>query len=369
MKLISLKCPECGAPLNVEDRNREFYCCQCCQAKVMIYDENEKVIRDADVEILLQPDKDELVYVNKIESTEKECKVVLKNTNADEKEDEGAEMRVKISNTNNANTEPSKESVKNHEPSKESFIKNVIRKFKNFWGKNSRNKVIIAAVASVVIVCFVGAISTLRLDEKEVEWPSNNIVKLIPKPDGKVIETSVNEKSFSATVIMNKEQYSDYVSKCKKKGFKNISSESKDGDYYYFHATNAKETSLSLSYDVVEEELDLSLNLNYNTEEDESETAEDSGAEASSGTVNADFKATMDSYESFVNEYVTFIKKYENSSDASAMLQDYSAYMSKYADLSSKIDSIDENSLSSADYKYYTEVMARVSKKLAEIGE
>ncbi|MDO5557903.1 MAG: hypothetical protein Q4G05_06710 [Clostridia bacterium] len=41
----------------------------------------------------------------------------------------------------------------------------------------------------------------------------------------------------------------------------------------------------------------------------------------------------MDSYESFINEYITFMKKYKasNGTDMS-LISDYAKYMSKYAE-------------------------------------
>ena len=76
----------------------------------------------------------------------------------------------------------------------------------------------------------------------------------------------------------------------------------------------------------------------------------------------------MDDYEAFVDDYVDFMKKYEDSDDLSAeMVSDYSDMMDKYAKFEKKIDGIDEDSLSSSDYAYYTKVMGRVTEKLADI--
>lgn len=112
----------------------------------------------------------------------------------------------------------------------------------------------------------------------------------------------------------------------------------------------------------------------YSHPNKEKETSEETTSEettstesSSGGTVSADFKATMDSYEKFMNSYVDFMKKYEKSSDVSSMMNDYAEFTGKYADFAKKIEAIDEKSLSSADYAYYVEVNARVTKKLAEL--
>ncbi len=84
--------------------------------------------------------------------------------------------------------------------------------------------------------------------------------------------------------------------------------------------------------------------------------------------VTPEFKAAMDSYETFFNEYVAFIKKFENDSSNLAMLGDYAAFMTRYADMIQKIDAIEERQLSAADDAYYLEATVRIYKKLAEIS-
>lgn len=81
-----------------------------------------------------------------------------------------------------------------------------------------------------------------------------------------------------------------------------------------------------------------------------------------SAGVTPEFKATMDSYEAFIDKYVEFMKNYDTM-DTSQMLQ-YLSILSEYTDFAKKIDAIDEDSLSDADYAYYLEVTTRVSQKL-----
>lgn len=75
----------------------------------------------------------------------------------------------------------------------------------------------------------------------------------------------------------------------------------------------------------------------------------------------------MDSYEDFFDEYIEFMKKYENSDDVAGMLNDYADYMTKYADYMQKLNDVDTDNLLTADAAYYTKVQARIVKKLAEI--
>lgn len=40
----------------------------------------------------------------------------------------------------------------------------------------------------------------------------------------------------------------------------------------------------------------------------------------------------MDGYEQFMNSYVEFMKKYEDSDDTTSMLADYESMMQQYSD-------------------------------------
>ena len=88
----------------------------------------------------------------------------------------------------------------------------------------------------------------------------------------------------------------------------------------------------------------------------------------STSGVNANFKATMDSYEEFFNDYVDVMKKYKNSTDITSIASDYADYMTKYSDMMQKLNDIKSENLSTADLTYYNEVNARITKKLAEVA-
>jgi len=84
--------------------------------------------------------------------------------------------------------------------------------------------------------------------------------------------------------------------------------------------------------------------------------------------VTPEFKAAMDSYEAFFDEYVEFMKKYSNSDDQLSMMNDYLSYLERYSEVMEKLDAIDEDQLSDADMAYYIEVNARIEKKLLEVS-
>lgn len=84
-------------------------------------------------------------------------------------------------------------------------------------------------------------------------------------------------------------------------------------------------------------------------------------------TGKSDFKAAMDSYETFIDEHCAFMKRYNESSDPASMVADYSSMMARYAELSAKIDDIADDDLTPDELAYYTEVMTRTNQKMAEL--
>lgn len=88
-------------------------------------------------------------------------------------------------------------------------------------------------------------------------------------------------------------------------------------------------------------------------------------AEVDSSQVTPEFKATMDEYEAFYDQYIDFMNRYSSGEyDMNTMLNDYMDMLSKMDEWSAKIDAIDESQLSPADYQYYLEVTMRIEKKL-----
>ena len=87
----------------------------------------------------------------------------------------------------------------------------------------------------------------------------------------------------------------------------------------------------------------------------------------SSNGLDPEFKAAMDSYEAFFDQYIEFMQKYMKSDNVASMMVDYANYMIQYADTMEKMDKIDEDNLSAADEAYYVKVHARILKKLAKV--
>ena len=82
--------------------------------------------------------------------------------------------------------------------------------------------------------------------------------------------------------------------------------------------------------------------------------------------IRSDFKAAMDSYEKFFDEYVAIMKKYKEDPTDMSILADYATYMAQYADTMKKFEKWENEHLNQAEIQYYIEVQGRISNKLLE---
>ena len=86
-------------------------------------------------------------------------------------------------------------------------------------------------------------------------------------------------------------------------------------------------------------------------------------------SIDPDFKAAMDSYEKFFDEYVAIMKKYKANPSDLTILADYAKYMGQYADMMEKMEKWENEDLNAAETAYYIEVQAEISKKLLEVAQ
>lgn len=98
------------------------------------------------------------------------------------------------------------------------------------------------------------------------------------------------------------------------------------------------------------------------SEKEKLDTNEESG-------IDPEFKKAMDSYEAFFDDYVEFMKKYQNSDDIAGLMGEYTDFLTKYAETMEALNSIDESDLSEEEALYYMEVSTRISQKLLEVTE
>lgn len=104
-------------------------------------------------------------------------------------------------------------------------------------------------------------------------------------------------------------------------------------------------------------------------EETTPEPTADEANKTDDNTIGKEFKAAMDSYEKFIDEYVTILKKYQKDPTDLSILTDYAKYMGEYADMMQKFEKWENEDLNAAETAYYLEVQTRVTKKLLEVAE
>lgn len=204
----------------------------------------------------------------------------------------------------------------------------------------------------------------------EFTWPEHGIGKDVPKPDKDPLIGSLEweeENGFCLYVAnMSKDEYDAYVNSCFDAGFSIDYSKGDD----YFYAYDGKGYDLFVKYkedNVMFVRVDAPEESETSSQEDtQSSTESESKAEAASNEIRPETKEALDSYESFMNDYVDFMKKYDENPSDSELLKEYADYMTKYADLTDKFNKMKDD-LNNAELSYYLEVQSRVLKALSEV--
>lgn len=200
-----------------------------------------------------------------------------------------------------------------------------------------------------------------------ISWPAAGAGSLVPAPASTTGKIDSDSSTFFLAYVgeTNAEAFASYVDACSGAGF-NVDYDR--GDTWY-SADNADGVSLRVEYrgfNTMMVRVDAPDDVEATTPPTEAPATSDGSAAGGS----SDFRATMDAYEAFMNEYCDFMETYSSdSSNIVAMATDYADMMSRYEDAMEQIDTIDENSLSADDLAYYTEVMGRVNARLLEIGQ
>lgn len=212
-----------------------------------------------------------------------------------------------------------------------------------------------------------------------IKWPTSAAGKQLPAPESSTGKFSYeyDDNFFVYIGETSKTDYEEYVEACSEKGF--------DVDYdkgeKYYSADNDEGWHIRLCYEgnnimsididapSEEDDNDNAISSEEETETEETETKETEEInEADNNGLDPDFKAAMDSYETFMNEYVYFMKKYsENPSDLE-LLADYADYVSKYSEFVADFEKWEDEEMNAAETAYYIDVQARVSKKLLELS-
>ena len=209
-------------------------------------------------------------------------------------------------------------------------------------------------------------------DCEKIDWETINLNKYIPEYNKAIGDISINsDNSLSITLCkVSKTDYRAYVKKVREFGY-NVDSMDLDES---FRASSNNGYKLSLTwYD--DKELDIMLskttesNNNPSEESKQEETKkEEPKNNTSTDELRSDFKKAMDNYEKYMDEYVTFMKKYNSNPSDYELLKEYNKVMKKYKEAMESFENWESKDLNDAETKYYIEVQTRVNEKLASIA-
>ena len=217
----------------------------------------------------------------------------------------------------------------------------------------------------------------IPMELTEIKWPSGVAGKQLPEPKSKQGKFLYEYHGSFLVYIGNtsKEAYKEYVAVCADKGF-DVNYDKREN---YYNAENAEGWILYLKYEGFNI---MSIDIDAPDDYDESDTTteptaketttESTTTEKTDNLVDGmrpEFKEAMDSYETFMTDYVDFMKKIEEDPDDLSILADYADYMKKYADFSEDFEAWDDEDMNNSELAYYIDVQARVSKKLLEVSE
>jgi len=219
----------------------------------------------------------------------------------------------------------------------------------------------------------------IPMEMNKIKWPSSKAGKQIPAPKSETgkFDYEYDDNFFVYVGDTSKADYEDYIDACIGVGF---DVDYDKGDNYYY-ADNEDGWHLSLGYegnnimsididapDEEENKTDKTTDEKSDDSEEETE-AQETSEKSDDSVLGAEFKAAMDSYETFMNEYVDFMKKYQDNPSDIRLIGDYADYVKKYSDFVEDFEKWEDEEMNAAETAYYIDVQARVSKKLLEITE
>lgn len=93
----------------------------------------------------------------------------------------------------------------------------------------------------------------------------------------------------------------------------------------------------------------------------ETEMENDSNSDS---IIRPEIKEAIDSYESFVDEYIAFLKKMDDNSEDMNVLMDYMNYLQKLTEYEEKFTKLENEDMTAAESLYYSEVAVRCNQKM-----
>lgn len=216
------------------------------------------------------------------------------------------------------------------------------------------------------------------IEMSAITWPTSKAGNQLPAPKSTTGKFSYeNDDGFSVYIgNTSKDDYNSYVKACSDKGF---TVNYNKGDNIY-NADNSAGWHVSIKY---EGNNIMHIVIDAKSENSTAPSASDDTTKAAQSKpaktanndsdmvdgMHRDFKEAMDSYEKFFDEYVAFMKKYENSDNPMSMFSDYTKFMSQYSETMQKLDEWKSKDLNTKEAAYLLDVTNRINKKLLEVAE
>lgn len=232
-------------------------------------------------------------------------------------------------------------------------------------------RTIITIIAFVMIIPIILTGGDTTSEYKKINWDYIVLKDHLPMPDETKGDINSNSDDYLSIDFKakNEDKFRSYIEKCKKYGY-TLDAETntdsykakKDGyEIYVDFNEYSKEYSITLS----KEEQQQTTN-NTTSEKTTTESNKKAQSSTNSSGLRNDFKKAMDSYEKFIDEYISFMKKYQANPTDASLIKDYATYMEKYADFVKDFEKWEDNDLNTEETAYYLKVQARVTKKLAD---
>ncbi|MDY2732382.1 MAG: DUF6591 domain-containing protein [Erysipelotrichaceae bacterium] len=101
--------------------------------------------------------------------------------------------------------------------------------------------------------------------------------------------------------------------------------------------------------------------LIYKAEEPEEVIEENTVTDNNS--VDPDLKKFLDEYEVFIDDYIAFMTRYNESENTAELITNYIKMISRYGTMEESLSKYDEENMLPADEVYYLEVLTRCNAK------
>ncbi|MDM8300214.1 DUF6591 domain-containing protein [Collinsella tanakaei] len=223
------------------------------------------------------------------------------------------------------------------------------------------------------------------MEMSAITWPTGGAGSLAPVPSSTTGSISSDSSTFFYAYVGDTsiDEYNAYVDTCADAGF-TVDYDRNETSYF---ADDAHGNRISLGYegfnimtvkvetpdpeeaDDVAQEAEETPEPEPAEEPEPQEFEEPASSEATASGVSNDFKASMDEYEAYFDEYVEFMKAYNEDPTSLELIAKYGDMMKQYSETMEAMDAIDEDSLSPEDQAYFIEVQTRINQKLLEVAQ